>query len=256
MIRNDFVSNSSSSSYIVSSKLNENELFDYLINEYCSDDQIDTKSWFNTIVKQNIYLLPLSFIKICRDENQNHIIYSCYEFIIPRTCIDEYIDDDLNIKVTPQDFLKQFETTENEYVDDCGQLINSKYAELDIPNTAIITNKTIAFTKWFLDNCCYNDQIYKNLVNDNKNFVSTDKTQIKNFEEYLFETYSDKAFIDTEQRKYITEQLFMLENSINNNKTCYIVKFGYSGEGCGPWIYTNKNLKDNDIVQFHDFESY
>lgn len=255
MIRNDFVSNSSSSSYIVTSKLNENELFDYLIKEYCSDDPVSTKYWLNGIVKQYIYLIPLSFIKMIYNENKDEYLYKCYEFIVPRACIDEYIDDDLNIKVTPQEFFKQFKTQENEYIDNCGQLINSKYT-LDIPDTAIITNKTIAFTKWFLDNCCHDDQTFENAVKEVNNFSSKDETQIRNFKKYLSETYGDKVFIDTEQRKTITEKLSMLENSIKDNKKCYIVKFGYSGEGSGPWIYTDKKLENNDIIQFDYLESY
>jgi hypothetical protein len=251
MLRNDFVSNSSSSSYIVSSKLNENELFDYLVNEYCADVPEFCRDWLNGIVKQNIYLLPFSFVKICQIENKVEYLYKCYEFIVPRTCIDEYIDDDLNIKVTPQDFFKQFKTKRNDYIDNCGQLINLKYSELDIPDTAIVTNKTITFTKWFLDNCCHDDQTYKNAVSDVRNFTAENETQIVNFKNYLFETYGDKAFINDEQRKCITELLSMLENSIKDNKTCYIVKFGYSGEGSGPWIYTDKKLEDNDIVQFN-----
>jgi hypothetical protein len=256
MIRNDFVSNSSSSSYIVTSKLDEDKLFDYLVKGYCCDDPISTKYWLNGIAKQCIYMLHLTFVKICRDENKDEYLYKCYEFIIPRECIDEYIDDDLNIKITPQDFFKQFKTKENDYIDTCGQLVNSKYAEFDISDTAIVTNKTIAFTKWFLDNCCHDDQTYEEAVSVVKNFTSEDETKIKNLKEYLCETYGDKAFIDPEQKKHILERLSILENSINDNKTCYIVRFGYSGEGSGPWIYTDKKLENNDIVQFHHFESY
>lgn len=256
MIRNDFVSNSSSSSYIISSSLPQEEIFKTIIDNfsgYPDEDMI----WLNRRSEYVYLMLDMPFYTFCPGDHLD--IPRCYNVIIKKSDLSKYIVGD-KICVTPEEFINRFEIQDNGGYKDLRFKDSQSYWDL----TACVVPETIKFTQWFVANCCENGSVICEEIKKisyelkcaHKKFSERKlRAMLKNYTRYINNKYKGRFYIDFTQEE-INKELLQYENKFSTDKKCYIIRFGYSGEGLGNWIYTDSkitSLPDIDIEFYEDY---
>lgn len=260
MIRNDFVSNSSSSSYIVFSKLTQDEFLKYITKKYSEYDKDGDYNWLKSRMTRTHLLLPFNFYKFCIvNEHEQHLhLAECYDVIVEDDEISNYNN------ITKENFLNEFNIYPNEYMSDFYYQLVHKSSMNSTDITAKITMDTIKFTRWFIENCCeanldeINEEIkkyYDDFEKSSKNKNLKDKTIHKQFMDYLYNKYGNSFYIEKYTLEKITKDLDFIETKLNECEDCYFIKFGWSGEGSGPWIFIDKELKNDNNISFKHLES-
>lgn len=257
MIRNDFVSNSSSSSYIVFSKLAQDDFFKYITKKYSVCYNNDYPWLSNSCTSKTHLLLPFNFYKFCIIDKDDDLLNlaECYDVILDDDEISNYNN------ITKENFIKEFNIRTNEYMSDCSyQLVHKSMSDYDSISdvTAKITMDTIKFTRWFIENCCETnlDDICTEIHDYcDKNKNKKNKTIDKQFVDYIYNTYGNSFYIEKDTLEKIYRDLDFIETKLNECEDCYFITFGWSGEGSGPWIFIEKKLEDDDNISFKRLES-
>lgn len=232
MIRNDFVSNSSSSSFIVATKLKEDDFIKHVVcafggtklEDYAEDaiyPDLNKRHLINYL--QYTMLFINTFFKFTKKVlERKYLLYhhTLTHFSVLNRNIKKIFKND---KLDWDEFNKNI-TVSYPYKDEKENepkiSVNPPYNTFCIP-TARITKETIQFTKWFLEHCSDISQITQTYDYHTK--TPDDKLQ------EVFGPYIDKWCVFS--KKEILQNIEKIERKLNDGYNLYYITVGYSGNG-------------------------
>lgn len=231
MIRDDFVSNSSSSSFIVATKLNEDDFIKHVVcafggtklEDYAEDaiyPDLNKKHLIDHL--QYTMLFIDTFFKITSKVLERK--YSLYShtlrhFTVLNSNLNKIFKDN---KLDWNEFNKNITISypyKNKREHEPKITVASPYNTFCIPTTRI-TRETVIFTKWFLEHCSDISDIAKTFGYD---VIPDDKLQ------EVFGPYIDKWCVFC--KKEILKNINKIERKLNDGYNLYYITVGYSGNG-------------------------
>ena len=216
MIRLDFVSNSSSSSCIISSKKNTEDLI-----QAFKDWDKDPHSGFSysevlleRILKPATIILYGSYIYIRREREEGFDVPSFDQTNVLDEDVESIMNSVRNDTFKVEDLFPRFTPSKNRssYNMPCGK----------------ITKDTVEFTRYFINKYCTRTQ---EEVHNEVNKQLEDAGDNIELRRKIIRPYIGCVFTDAFPKEKILSDLDKIEEQLKNNNYVYIVPLGYEGDG-------------------------